>query len=103
MSTPFPSDETAKQAPEIVSQPVKSAANLSPVDPSDAPGFPEGGFTAWGTVLGAFLIQFCGFGYTSAYGVFQDFYTQIYLTNSTPSAIASVSSRPRSFFGWWCI
>jgi hypothetical protein len=53
MSTPFPSDETAKQAPENVSQPVKSAANLSLVDPSDAPGFPEGGFIAWGTVLGA--------------------------------------------------
>lgn len=92
MSTPFPSDETAKQAPENVSQPVKSAANLSLVDPSDAPGFPEGGFIAWGTVLGAFLIQFCGFGYTSAYGVFQDFYTQIYLTNSTPSAIAWIGS-----------
>lgn len=53
MSTPFPSDEAAMQAPESVSQPVKSAANLSFVDPSDAPGFPEGGFTAWGTVLGA--------------------------------------------------
>lgn len=92
MSTPFPSDEAAMQAPESVSQPVKSAANLSFVDPSDAPGFPEGGFTAWGTVLGAFLIQFCGFGYTSAYGVFQDFYTQIYLTNSTPSAIAWIGS-----------
>lgn len=61
MSTPFPSDETAKQAPESVSQPVPSVRNPSLVDPSDAP-FPEGGFTAWGTVLGAFLIQFCGFG-----------------------------------------
>ncbi|KAG1760765.1 major facilitator superfamily domain-containing protein [Suillus occidentalis] len=92
MSTPFASDETTKQAPESVSQPVKSAANLSLVDSSDAPDFPEGGLTAWGTVLGAFLIQFCGFGYTSAYGVFQDFYTQIYLTNSTPSAIAWIGS-----------
>ncbi|KAG1776340.1 major facilitator superfamily domain-containing protein [Suillus placidus] len=74
MSTPFPSHETAKQAPESVSQPVKIAGNPSLVDPSDAPGFPEGGFTAWGTVLGAFLIQFCGFGYTSVYGVFQGKY-----------------------------
>jgi MFS family permease len=85
-------DETAKQAPESASQPVKSIENPSFVDPSDAPGFPEGGFTAWATVLGAFLIQFCGFGYISAYGVFQDFYTQIYLTNFTPSAIAWIGS-----------
>ncbi|KAG1876305.1 major facilitator superfamily domain-containing protein [Suillus subluteus] len=100
MSTAFPSDETAKQAPESVSQPVTSVGNSSLVDPSDAPDFPEGGFTAWGTVLGAFLIQFCGFGYTSAYGVFQGkhiwiilhFYTQTYLTNSTPSAIAWIGS-----------
>ncbi|KAG1823557.1 MFS general substrate transporter [Suillus subaureus] len=85
-------DETAKQVPESVLQPVTSVGHPSLIDPSDAPGFPEGGFTAWSTVLGAFLIQFCGFGYTSAYGVFQDFYTQTYLTNSTPSAIAWIGS-----------
>lgn len=38
------------------------------------------------------MIQFCGAGYTSSYGVFQDFYTQTYLTNSTPSAIAWIGS-----------
>ncbi|KAG2156796.1 major facilitator superfamily domain-containing protein [Suillus bovinus] len=92
MSTPFPSDETAKETPASVSKPIKSAENASLVDSSVALGFPEGGFTAWGTVLGACLIQFCGFGYTSAYGVFQDFYTQTYLTNSTPSAIAWIGS-----------
>ncbi|KAJ8582003.1 MFS general substrate transporter [Rhizopogon salebrosus TDB-379] len=54
--------------------------------------FPEGGFTAWSTALGAFLVQFCGFGYSDAYGVYQDFYTQTYLTNSTPSAIAWIGS-----------
>ncbi|KAG2156811.1 major facilitator superfamily domain-containing protein [Suillus bovinus] len=67
MSTNFHSDETAKQ----------------PL---------ESGFTAWGTVLGASLIQFCGLGYANAYGVFQDFYTQTYLTNSTPAAIAWIGS-----------
>ncbi|KAG1861034.1 hypothetical protein C8R48DRAFT_712050 [Suillus tomentosus] len=85
MSTPSSSDEIAKKAPESVS---KSVGNTSLVDPSDALSFPEGGFTAWGTVLGAVLIQFCGFGHGNAYGVFQDFYAQTYLTNSTPSAIA---------------
>ncbi|KAG2109876.1 major facilitator superfamily domain-containing protein [Suillus discolor] len=96
MSYPSSSDEIAKQAPESVSKSVESVGNTSLVDPSDALSFPEGGFTAWGTVLGALLIQFCGFGYVSAYGVFQGkhiyFYTQTYLTNSTPSAIAWIGS-----------
>ncbi|KAG2357323.1 major facilitator superfamily domain-containing protein [Suillus spraguei] len=100
MSTPFPNDETAKQAPKGDVQSIKSRENPSLVVPSDTPGFPEGGFTAWGTVLGAFLIQFCGLGYTAAYGVFQGrhiyglshFYAQKYLTNSTPSAIAWIGS-----------
>ncbi|KAG1876824.1 major facilitator superfamily domain-containing protein [Suillus tomentosus] len=82
MSNPRSSDEIAKQAPKSASKSV----------PSDVLSFPEGGFTAWGTVLGASLIQFCGFGYSNAYGVFQDFYTQIYLTNFTPSAIAWIGS-----------
>ncbi|KAG2049974.1 hypothetical protein BDR06DRAFT_678940 [Suillus hirtellus] len=62
MSTPFPSDKTPKQDPESVLQPVKGAGNPSLVNPSDALGFPEGGLTAWGTVPGVSLIQFCGFG-----------------------------------------
>ncbi|KAG2748944.1 MFS general substrate transporter [Suillus brevipes Sb2] len=94
MSTPLPSpsDETAGQASAL--QPVKSTGDPSHVDysDSDSSDFPEGGVTAWGTALGAFLIQFCGAGYTSSYGVFQDFYTQTYLTNSTPSAIAWIGS-----------
>ncbi|KAE9387169.1 MFS general substrate transporter [Gymnopus androsaceus JB14] len=49
---------------------------------------PEGGFAGWATVLGAFLIQFCGFGYTASFGVFQDFYTQVYITNESSSAIS---------------
>ncbi|KAG1876800.1 major facilitator superfamily domain-containing protein [Suillus tomentosus] len=92
MSNPSSSDEIAKQAPESVSKYTESVGNTSLVNPSDALSFPEGGLTAWGTVLGVLLIQFCGFGYVSAYGVFQDFYTQKYLTNSTPSAIAWIGS-----------
>ncbi|KAG0703812.1 MFS general substrate transporter [Suillus ampliporus] len=86
MSTPPPSDETATQVS------VKTTEDPGDADHSDAQNFPDGGFAAWSTALGAFLIQFCGFGYTSAYGVFQDFYTQTYLTNSTPSEIAWVGS-----------
>ncbi|KAG1742381.1 major facilitator superfamily domain-containing protein, partial [Suillus paluster] len=91
-STPPPSDETATQVSESALPPVKSTGNLGDANHSDAQDFPEGGFGAWGTALGAFLIQFCGFGYTSAFGVFQDFYTRTYLTNSTPSEIAWIGS-----------
>ncbi|KAG1818427.1 major facilitator superfamily domain-containing protein [Suillus subaureus] len=93
MSTPLPSDETATQASKnVLRQLVKSTGDPSHVDHLDSSDFPEGGVTAWGTVLGAFLVQFCGAGYTTSYGVFQDFYTQIYLTNSTPSEIAWIGS-----------
>ncbi|KAG1774803.1 major facilitator superfamily domain-containing protein [Suillus placidus] len=89
MSTPLPNDETTSQASESALQPVKSTSDPSHAGHLDSSDFPEGGVTAWGTALGASLIQFCGAGYTVSYGVFQaDFYTQTYLTNSTPSAIA---------------
>ncbi|KIJ63071.1 hypothetical protein HYDPIDRAFT_93254 [Hydnomerulius pinastri MD-312] len=64
----------------------------SPVSTESEP--PEGGLVAWCTVLGAFLAQFCGFGYTSAFGVYQAFYAQNYLANESSSAISLVS---RSF------
>ncbi|KAF7291350.1 MFS general substrate transporter [Mycena indigotica] len=54
--------------------------------------YPEGGITAWLTVLGAFMINFCGFGYTTAFGVYQDFYVRDYLSNSSPSAISWIGS-----------
>ncbi|KAF8212659.1 MFS general substrate transporter [Mycena galopus ATCC 62051] len=54
--------------------------------------FPEGGFNAWATVAGAFLVQFCGFGYTTSFGVYQDFYTREYLTESSTSAISWIGS-----------
>ncbi|KAF7325010.1 MFS general substrate transporter [Mycena kentingensis (nom. inval.)] len=57
-----------------------------------APRFPDGGFAAWGTVLGSFLIMFCGFGYSSSFGVYQDFYVRSYLSNSSPSAISWIGS-----------
>lgn len=38
------------------------------VDHSD---YPEGGWTAWLTVLGSFLMYFASFGVTNSFGVFQ--------------------------------
>ncbi|KAJ7779787.1 major facilitator superfamily domain-containing protein [Mycena metata] len=54
--------------------------------------FPEGGLRAWSTVAGAFLVQFCGFGYTTSFGVYQDFYTRDYLNQSSSSSIAWIGS-----------
>ncbi|KAG2359035.1 major facilitator superfamily domain-containing protein [Suillus spraguei] len=53
---------------------------------------PDGGFWAWATAFGCFLIQFCGFGYVSSFGVYQDFYTRIYLTNQPPFAISWIGA-----------
>ncbi|KAJ6466027.1 major facilitator superfamily domain-containing protein [Mycena vitilis] len=65
-------------------------AELAPV-PS-TPTFPEGGRQAWATLAGAFIVQFCGFGYTSSFGVYQDFYTRDYLSKSSSSAISWIGS-----------
>ncbi|KAF8840409.1 MFS general substrate transporter [Paxillus ammoniavirescens] len=53
---------------------------------------PEGGFTAWATVFGAFLVQFSTYGYSISFGVYQDFYAQMYITNETSSTISWIGS-----------
>ncbi|KAH7915198.1 major facilitator superfamily domain-containing protein [Hygrophoropsis aurantiaca] len=53
---------------------------------------PEGGYAAWSTAFGAFLIQFCAFGYVSSFGVYQDYFVQKYLVNESSSAISWIGS-----------
>jgi MFS family permease len=53
---------------------------------------PDGGRLAWATAFGSFLIQFCGYGYANSFGVYQDFYTRIYLTNQPPSTISWIGA-----------
>ncbi|KAF8205961.1 MFS general substrate transporter [Mycena galopus ATCC 62051] len=53
---------------------------------------PDGGFHAWATVAGSFLIMFCGFGYGSSFGVYQDFYVREYLVNSSSFEISWIGS-----------
>ncbi|KAI0079018.1 MFS general substrate transporter [Panus rudis PR-1116 ss-1] len=61
--------------------------------PKPAPlTYPEGGFVAWLTIAGAFLIQFSTFGYTNAFAVYQDFYVRDFLNNSNASAISWIGS-----------
>ncbi|KAF8755950.1 MFS general substrate transporter [Rhizoctonia solani] len=56
------------------------------------PQIPDGGAVAWATVAGAWLILFCSFGYVNAFGVYEDYYTRIYMTNKTSSEIAWIGS-----------
>jgi len=56
----------------------------------DAP--PDGGLEGWLTVLGAWFILFSTYGYIYAFGVYQDFYTRVFLKNKTPSQISWIGS-----------
>ncbi|PPQ96481.1 hypothetical protein CVT26_010475 [Gymnopilus dilepis] len=54
---------------------------------------PDGGLRAWLVVAGVFLTQFVGFGYTNAYGVYNDFYVREYLAKTqTSSQISWIGS-----------
>jgi hypothetical protein len=53
MSTPLSSDEIATQASKSALRPrIDNPSNADYLDSSD---FPEGGVTAWSTVLGAYV------------------------------------------------
>ncbi|KAK9315610.1 major facilitator superfamily domain-containing protein [Lipomyces starkeyi] len=54
--------------------------------------FPEGGLTAWLTVLGGFFSMFCTFGWANAIGVFQDYYETHQLKHLSSSTIGWIAS-----------
>jgi len=56
------------------------------------PQLPEGGMQAWLTVLGGTLVAFCTFGVVQSFGVYQDYYTRVSLTEHPPSAISCIGS-----------
>ncbi|EGN91613.1 hypothetical protein SERLA73DRAFT_118356 [Serpula lacrymans var. lacrymans S7.3] len=60
--------------------------------PPPPPSFPEGGLTAWLTVLGGSLILFCTFGAVQSYGVYQEFYAKAWLAEKTASDISWIGS-----------
>ncbi|KAG1874429.1 hypothetical protein F4604DRAFT_743387 [Suillus subluteus] len=67
--------------------------------PSDY--FPDGGFRAWATAFGCFLVQFCTYGYTISFSVYQDFYARTHMTNQSPSTIACVVLLWHSCFSFY--
>ncbi|KAI6037517.1 MFS general substrate transporter [Pisolithus marmoratus] len=54
--------------------------------------FPEGGQQAWLTVLGGFLVLFCTFGTVQSFGVYQDYYSRVLLSERTASDISWIGS-----------
>ena len=59
---------------------------------SPVPEIQDGGFRAWLQVLGCFFLWFNLWGYTFAFGTFQNFYEQRYLPDTPASAIAWIGS-----------
>ncbi|KAK2464720.1 hypothetical protein APHAL10511_003296 [Amanita phalloides] len=54
--------------------------------------YPDGGFQAWMVVLGGMLNAFATFGYVNSWGIFQSYYQQTILKDSSPSTIAWIGS-----------
>ncbi|KZT35672.1 MFS general substrate transporter [Sistotremastrum suecicum HHB10207 ss-3] len=52
----------------------------------------EGGLHGWMTVAGGWCAQFVGIGHANAFGVYEDFYKENYLSNESSSAIAWIGS-----------
>ncbi|KAF2270995.1 MFS general substrate transporter [Lojkania enalia] len=53
---------------------------------------PDGGLHAWLKVLGGFLIYINIWGFTLAYGAFQNYYQHAFLSSSDPSAISWIGT-----------
>lgn len=82
-------DQATDEASKIEAPTPKAAATSSPV--------PDGGMTAWLTVLGCFLAFFASFGFVTGFGVFQAYYEAVLPTYSSDD-ISWIGS-----FQLWCI
>ncbi|KAL0946435.1 hypothetical protein HGRIS_012658 [Hohenbuehelia grisea] len=78
--------DVCKEKTVISIQPTE--INLSDTDDS----FPDGGLRAWLVLGGVMCITFSTFGYVNAWGVFQAYYQDTILKNTSPSSIAWIGS-----------
>lgn len=65
---------------------------LSESQPSTPQHQIDGGVHAWLTVFGGWLVLISSFGYTNAFGVFQDYYTRQPNTSLSASQISWIGS-----------
>ncbi|PWN98156.1 MFS general substrate transporter [Tilletiopsis washingtonensis] len=84
MSSPRSEDSHPRDDATVVAhdedkemQRTEEKAATAPASPAAAPSVPDGGRTAWLTVLGCFLAFFASFGFVTGYGVFQSYYEGI--------------------------
>lgn len=78
------SDTEAVQSPTLRNQGTGTKAVID--------DYPEGGLQAWAVVFGSFLSIFMTQGAIAAFGVYEDYYTRIFLPEKTPSEIAWIGS-----------
>jgi MFS family permease len=71
---------------------VDEESNVVNIPTISEPTFPEGGLQAWLTVIGGMIMVFCTFGSVQSFGVFEDHYARVRLTNYTPSQISWIIS-----------
>ncbi|GJJ08890.1 hypothetical protein Clacol_003110 [Clathrus columnatus] len=87
---------TSTETPEATSlkppqlQPGDTGVSEKP--PIDLEEFPEGGARAWAAVIGGFCLVFISQGAVYAFGVYQDYYTRVFLNEHNPSTIAWIGS-----------
>ncbi|KAF7782749.1 hypothetical protein Agabi119p4_2125 [Agaricus bisporus var. burnettii] len=58
---------------------------------TDTTTYPDGGLRAWSVVLGG-MSTFCSYGYICAFGVYQDYYTRVYMTAHSASTISWIGA-----------
>ncbi|KAJ7503026.1 major facilitator superfamily domain-containing protein [Mycena galericulata] len=87
----FASNESEKTGPGKI----EDGADIAVVAPSAdifAEEYPDGGPRAWFVVFGGICTTFSTFGYVNAWGVFQAYYEETLLKDSSPSNIAWIGS-----------
>ncbi|KAJ7158286.1 major facilitator superfamily domain-containing protein [Mycena crocata] len=65
---------------------------ITRIDDIYAAEYPDGGLRAWLVVFGGACTAFSTFGYVNAWGVFQSYYSEVLLKDSSPSNIAWIGS-----------
>lgn len=86
------SEEIAeKEVKDITAAPLGAVTSETPSQPP-IDEIPDGGTRAWIQTLGCFFLWFNLWGYTFAFGTFQNFYESTYLTTTSSSAIAWIGS-----------
>lgn len=86
-----PDTVVESQANHDAEKAVAEPAPTAPAAPA-APSFPDGGFTAWGCVAGAALVNFCTLGNITGFGVLQAYYSQNQLKGTSQDVISLVGS-----------